>query len=166
LATLDPFLNYQRGYMEYFLENPDHLWFLIAGISFVMELSVMGLSGPLLFFALASLGTGILVSMGIIDDWQSQILTVGLLTALVAAILWKPLKSLQNAKDKTDNSSDMVGLKVPVSSKISSNGGTIYYSGIDWQARLADDVNVTSINKSDHCQIVAITGNTMLVKPL
>ena len=56
----------------------------------------MGLSGPLLFFAIASLTTGILVSVGFIDGWQSEILTVGLLTAVVAAILWKPLKSLQN----------------------------------------------------------------------
>ncbi|NQY87221.1 MAG: NfeD family protein [Colwellia sp.] len=152
--------------MEYFLENPAHLWFLIAGLSFVIELSIMGLSGPLLFFAIASLGTGILVSIGVIDGWQSEILTVGLLTALAAAILWKPLKSLQNSKGKTDNSSDMVGLQVPVSADITATAGTIRYSGINWQARLADDAKVTIINAQSQCQIVAITGNTMLVKPV
>ena len=152
--------------MEYFLENPDHLWYLVAGISFVIELSVMGLGGPLLFFAIGSLFTGILITMGVIDGWQSEILTVGLLTALVAALLWKPLKSLQNSKDKTDNSSDMVGLQVPVSTEITAIAGTIRYSGINWQARLADDANVTSISEPSQCQIVAIVGNTMLVKPL
>lgn len=152
--------------MQYFLENPDHLWYLIAGISFVIELSVMGLSGPLLFFALGSLLTGILVSMGVVNSWQSEILTVGLLTALVAVILWKPLKSLQNPKDKTDNSSDMIGLQVPASCEVTATSGTIRYSGIDWQARLADDTAVTSINEQSQCQIVAITGNTMLVKPV
>ncbi|MBL4900115.1 MAG: NfeD family protein [Colwellia sp.] len=152
--------------MEYFLENPEHLWYLIAGLSFVIELSIMGLSGPLLFFAIGSLGTGILVSISVIDGWQSEILTVGLLTALTAAILWKPLKLLQNAKGKTDNSSDMVGLKVPVSADITATAGTIRYSGIHWQARLADDANVTSITEQSQCQIVAITGNTMLVKPV
>ena len=79
----------------------------------------MGLGGPLLFFAIGSLFTGILITMGIIDGWQSEILSVGLLTALVAALLWKPLKSLQNSKGKTDNSSDMVGLKVLVSENLS-----------------------------------------------
>ncbi|MBL4823462.1 MAG: NfeD family protein [Colwellia sp.] len=152
--------------MQYFLANPAHLWYLIAGLSFVIELSVMGLSGPLLFFAIASLGTGILVSIGIIDGWQSEILTVGLLTALVAAILWKPLQSLQNSKGKTDNSSDMVGLQVPVSADITATAGTIRYSGINWQARLADDAKVSIINEQSQCQIVAITGNTMLVKPV
>jgi len=150
--------------MEYFLENPDHLWYLIAGISFVIELSIMGLSGPLLFFAIASLGTGILVSIGFVNGWQSEVLTVGLLSAIVAVILWKPLKSLQNSKNKTDNSSDMVGLTVLASSDINATSGSIRYSGIDWQARLADDVNEELITDKSQCQIVAITGNIMLVK--
>jgi len=152
--------------MDYFLENPDHLWYLIAGISFIIELSIMGLSGPLLFFAIGSLLTGTLVSIGIVDGWQGQILAVGLLTALITAILWKPLKSLQNSKEKNDNSSDMVGLKVPVSTEITAIAGTIRYSGINWQARLADEANVVSINEQSQCVIVAITGNTMLVKPI
>jgi len=152
--------------MEYFLENPDHLWYLIAGISFVIELSMMGLSGPLLFFALASLVTGILVSIGFVDGWQSEILTVGILTAAIAAILWKPLKSLQNSKNKTDNSSDMVGLTVLASSEINTVSGTIRYSGIDWQARLSDEENNKLISDKSQCEIVAITGNTMLVKAL
>ncbi|KGJ94567.1 NfeD family protein [Colwellia psychrerythraea] len=150
--------------MEYFLENPDHLWYLIAGISFVIELSIMGLSGPLLFFAIASLTTGILITIGFIQGWQSEIFTVGILTAVVAAILWKPLKSLQNSKDKTDNSSDMVGLTVLASSEINVSSGRIRYSGIDWQARLAEEANGKPISADSQCVIVSITGNVMLVK--
>jgi membrane protein implicated in regulation of membrane protease activity len=152
--------------MEYFLENPDHLWYLIAGISFVIELSIMGLSGPLLFFAIASLTTGILITIGFVEGWQSEIFTVGILTAVVAAILWKPLKSLQNSKGKTDNSSDMVGLTVLVSTEITVTAGTIRYSGIDWQARLAEEANGESISAQSQCEIVGITGNIMLVKAL
>jgi membrane protein implicated in regulation of membrane protease activity len=152
--------------MEYFLENPDSLWYLIAGISFVIELSIMGLSGPLLFFAMASLLTGILVGIGLIDGWQSEIVSVGLLSAFIAFILWKPLKQFQNTKSNTDNSSDMIGLKVPASSEINASSGTIRYSGINWQARLADEANVELISEKNLCQIVAITGNTMLVKAI
>lgn len=152
--------------MEYFLENPDHLWYLIAGVSFVVELSIMGLSGPLLFFAIASLITGILVSAGVVEGWQSQILSIGVLTALVAVVLWRPLKALQNSKEKTDNSSDMIGLQVIVSADITQKTGSVRYSGINWQARLADGVSVESISAESQCEIVAITGNIMLVKPL
>ncbi len=152
--------------MQYFFEHHDHFWYLIAGISFIIELSIMGLSGPLFFFAIASLITGILVTVGFIDGWQAEVLTIGLLTALVAAILWKPLKTLQNSKVKTDNSSDMIGLQVPASTDITMSSGSIRYSGIDWQARLAEEANIDLIGKQSQCQIVAITGNTMLVKPL
>jgi len=152
--------------MQYFLENPEHLWYLVAGLSFVVELSIMGLSGPLLFFAIASLFTGILVDMEVLNDWQSQVLSVGVISAIMALILWKPLKKFQNAKAETDTSSDMIGLQVLTSSDITTTSGTIRYSGIDWQARLADDVNTELINEQSQCKIVAITGNTMLVKPL
>ena len=60
----------------------------------------------------------------------------------------------------------MVGLQVPVSAEITAIAGTIRYSGINWQARLADEANVTSISEQSQCQIVAIAGNTMLVRPL
>lgn len=151
--------------MEYFLENHHHLWFLIAGISFIVELSIMGLSGPLLFFAIASVVTGILVSVGVLTSWQMEILTVGVVSALTALILWKPLKNLQNSKSKTDTSSDMIGLKVPVSTDITETSGNIRYSGINWNARLAEDASVEVITTEQQCQIVAVSGNTMLVKP-
>ena len=152
--------------MQYFLENPDHLWFLIAGLSFVIELSVMGLGGPLLFFAIASLITGILVSIGLLNEWQSQVFSVGLLSAITALILWKPLKKFQNTKASTDNSSDMIGLQVPASADITATSGSIRYSGINWNARLSDNCNVTTINDKSLCEIVAISGNIMLVKPV
>jgi membrane protein implicated in regulation of membrane protease activity len=151
--------------MQYFLENPAHLWYLIAGLSFVIELSIMGLGGPLLFFAIASLLTGILVNIDLLNDWQTQILAVGVLTAITAMIFWKPLKRLQNSKSTTDNSSDMIGLKVPASTDITTTSGSISYSGINWNARVADDCEVEKINDKSLCIIVAISGNTMLVKP-
>ncbi|MDP7593202.1 MAG: NfeD family protein [Litorilituus sp.] len=152
--------------MQYFFEHHDHFWYLVAGLSFVIELSIMGLSGPLFFFAIASLITGFLVGIGLIPSWQAEILTLGLSTALITAVLWKPLKRLQNSKSKTDDSSDMIGLQVPASADITLNGGSIRYSGIDWQARLAEEANVDLIDNQSQCQVVAIKGNTMLVKPL
>lgn len=152
--------------MQYFLENPAYLWFLIAGLSFVIELSIMGLSGPLLFFAIASLFTGILVSTGLLNEWQTQVFAVGILTAITAIILWKPLKKFQNSKTTTDSSSDMIGLKVPASTDISATSGSIRYSGINWNARLAENGSVDIINNKSLCEIVAISGNTMLVKPV
>ena len=151
--------------MQTFLDNHHLIWYAIAGLSLVLELGVMGLSGPLLFFALASVITGILVNMGIIEGWQSEVLVVGLSTAIIAALLWKPLHSLQNKRTKTDNSSDMVGLQVPVADDITKTAGSIRYSGINWNARLADGVDIDAIESNTLCTIVAVSGTTMLVEP-
>ncbi|NQZ25520.1 MAG: NfeD family protein [Colwellia sp.] len=152
--------------MQTFLENHQLIWYAIAGLSLVLELGLMGLSGPLLFFAIASAITGVLISLGLIDGWQSEILVVGVLSAVITLLLWKPLKKMQNSRSKTDNSSDMIGLQVQVSDDITKASGSIRYSGINWPARLADDVNIELIENNSQCTIVAITGNTMLVAPI
>tara|TARA_B100000809_G_scaffold266065_1_gene327175 strand:+ start:9873 stop:10337 length:465 start_codon:yes stop_codon:yes gene_type:complete len=151
--------------VQYFSNNHDQLLYVIAGLSFVVELSVMGMGGPLLFFAAASFITGILVSMGVISGWEAEVFTVGVLTAAIAALLWKPFKRFQNSGGRSDTSSDMIGLTVPVSAEISHNGGSIRYSGINWKARLAL-ASETAIAPDERCEIVAVEGNVMIVKAL
>ena len=152
--------------MNYFFEHHDQLWYLIAGLSFVIELSVMGLSGPLLFFAIGSLLTGVLASLGLVTTWQMEVFAVGILSAITAVILWTPLKKLQNLKNKNNNSSDMIGLNVPASAEITEHQGNVRYSGVDWNARLAKECHVECIAINTRCEIVAISGTTMIVKPL
>ncbi len=149
--------------MESFIAHHHLMWYAIAGVCLVIELGVMGLSGPLLFFGIASIVTGILVNAGVIDGWQSEVLVVGILTAVITLLLWKPLKKVQNKRPKTDNSSDMIGLQVPVIEDITKTAGTIRYSGVNWNARLADNATVDMIKNSSICLIVAVTGTTMLV---
>lgn len=152
--------------MESFAGHHYLIWYALAGICFMIELGVMGLSGPLLFFGLASIFTGVLVHVGLVEAWQNQVLTVGILTAIITVLLWKPLKKVQNTRGKTDDSSDMIGIQVPVIDDITGTEGTIRYSGVNWHARLADDAEVDVIKNNKICLIVAVTGTTMLVKPV
>ena len=149
--------------VQYFLEDHARLLFLLSGISFVIELTIMGLGGPLLFFAIASFITGTLVSTGVITGWESEILVVGVLTAIIAVTLWKPLKNLQDKGGGPDTSSDMIGQKVQSSSEVTSTGGTIRYSGIDWNAQLDANCSADSIAEGQWCLIIAVDGNMMIV---
>jgi len=151
--------------INFFTENHSHLLFLIAGISFVLELAVMGLSGPLLFFAIACFLTAILSSLGIITGWEVELFSIGLLTSLIALILWKPLKRFQNRNPGDDTSSDMIGLSVPSATKIDHLNGAIRYSGVNWTARL-DNAYSDSIAEGTMCEICAVKGNVMIVKPI
>ncbi len=151
---------------HYFVQNHAQLYYLIAGVSFIVELAVLGFSGPLLFFAIASVFTGILIQLGVISGWEIEVLTVGLLTGIITALLWKPFKRFQNSGGGPDTSSDMIGKQVPSSSEITHLQGHIRFSGINWHARLADDCPQEAIESDTPCIITGVEGNVMLVKPL
>jgi membrane protein implicated in regulation of membrane protease activity len=150
----------------YISANHAHFFYILAGLSFLVELTLFGLSGPLLFFAIASFVTAVLISIGLISGWEIEIFTLGVLTAFTALLLWKPLKRFQNSGDGSDNSSDMIGRQVPVSKTVSVSDGSIRYSGINWNSRLADDAGVAAIHEGELCIITSVDGNIMLVKPL
>lgn len=152
--------------LQYFSAHHDHAFYLLAGVSFLLELSVMGLGGPLLFFAIASLITGVLISVGVVSGWELEFFVAGVLSAAIAVLLWKPLRKFQNSGGGSDTSSDMIGQQVLTSSEVTVSGGTIRHSGINWNARLVADAAVANIPVSTSCVIAGVDGNVMVVKPL
>lgn len=150
--------------VDYFLQNHDKLLYVVAGLSLVLELTLMGLSGPLLFFAVGCGITGLFVSAGLIAGWEFEALSVGVLSIASAFVLWKPMKNLQGPAKVDDNSSDMIGQIVPVSDEVTINGGTIRHSGINWQARLDASSALDSLEAGCRVQICAVDGNVMVVK--
>lgn len=152
------------GLFEYFSQNQDHLLYTIAGICLVLELSVLGMSGPLLFLALSCLLTGLMVTFGIISGWEMEVLSVGVLAALSAVLLWKHLKKFQNSGGGRDTSSDMIGKLLPVTQLITRDQGKVSYSGIDWQARL-DAAYAEPVAVGSRAHVVAVQGSLLLVKP-
>ena len=115
--------------------------------------------------AIASFITGILISGNLISGWEIEVFVLGMLTAITAVLLWKPLKKLQDSGGGFDTSSDMIGRQVPTSSDITHYGGTIRYSGINWNSRLAEDCESDCIPEGESCIITSVDGNVMLVKP-
>ena len=150
---------------QYLLDNHDQIFYLIGGLSLVLELTLLGMGGPLLFFGIAAFITGALSGRGVISGWEAEIFSLGVITALLAVVLWKPLKNFQNSGGGSDNSSDMIGRDVPAATDITRSSGKIRYSGIDWNARLSSDTGVETIAAEQRCTIVSIEGTTMLVAP-
>tara|TARA_B110000977_G_scaffold147416_1_gene186814 strand:+ start:145 stop:615 length:471 start_codon:yes stop_codon:yes gene_type:complete len=150
--------------IQYLLDNHDQTFYLIGGVSLVVELALLGLGGPLLFFGLAAFFTGALSSFGVISGWDLEIFTLAISTATLAIVLWRPLRNFQNAGGGPDTSSDMIGLNVPAATDINRSGGKIRYSGIDWNARLSVNAGVETIAAKELCIIVGVKGTTMLVE--
>lgn len=151
--------------LGYFAAHQAQLLFLIGGIAMVVELTVMGLSGPLLFFALACFVTALLTALGILQSWESEVFAVGTFAMLFTALLWKPLKRFQNSGGGADTSSDMIGKRVPCAVDIDHHKGSIRYSGINWNARLDPGLRDITIREGEMCLISGVDGNVMIVKP-
>lgn len=150
--------------IDYLLNHHDKLLYLLAGLSLFIELTLIGLSGPLLFFGIACALTGLLVSLNIISGWDMELLFVGIFTLLCSLLMWKPLKQFQGSGNVSDTSSDMIGQNVPVSEELTKHGGSIKFSGINWMARLAQDSPHESITIGQYVTIHAVDGNIMIIK--
>jgi membrane protein implicated in regulation of membrane protease activity len=150
--------------VDYFAQNHDKLLYALAGIILVIELTVLGLGGPLLFIGIACAITGVFVTIGFLSSWETEILSVGILSLVIAMTLWKPLKQLQGPRKVSDSSSDMIGQVVPVSEQVTRNGGSVRHSGINWQARLDTSSLVDVLDSGERVEICGVEGNVMIVK--
>lgn len=150
--------------IDYLFNNHDKLLYLIAGVSLLIELTLIGLSGPLLFFAIACALTGVLVSVNMISTWEMELLLVGVFTLMTSIVLWKPLKKFQGNEKVSDQSSDMIGQVVTVSETVTALGGSVRHSGINWNARLSSESDVESIQSKQRVTICAVDGNILVVK--
>ena len=151
---------------DYILNNHDNVLYIIAAISLLIELTIIGLSGPLLFFTIGCLFTGIFVSLGLISSWEIEVLFVGLISLAAAISLWKPLKKFQGNTEVKDQSSDLIGLKVVTHDVITNVSGSVRYSGINWPARLDDNASITEIPANTKVLVTGIDGNIMIVDVL
>lgn len=149
--------------IDYFSQHQDYFFYALAGICLLVELGLLGISGPLLFVALGSLLTGIFISLGLIHAFSIAIVIFAGLSVASAALLWTPLKKLQNKEVGPETSSDMVGKTLLVTARITNTDGRVTYSGIDWLARL-DSLSSEAIEVESRAEVTSVDGTLLLVK--
>lgn len=110
---------------------------VVLGLALLaLEIWVLGFATFVLFFVgLASVISGGLMYMGVLESTTlNAMLSVGVFTAIGAAVLWKPLKNMQNEVDTKRASSDLIGHSFYLAEDVSTTINPIYrYSGIDWK---------------------------------
>ena len=149
--------------ISYFSQHHDYLFYAIAAICMLIEISFLGMSGPLLFVAVGSLITGILLSLGLVHSFSVAIVLLAGFSVATTALLWEPLKRLQNRSTESETSSDMVGKILPVTMRITSANGRVSYSGIEWLARL-DSSSTAPIEINHRVQVMSVDGTLLVVK--
>jgi membrane protein implicated in regulation of membrane protease activity len=127
---------------------------IMAGLAFlVIEVVVLGFSTFVLFFVgLAAVVAGGLMTVGVVpDSMLSALFSVGVLTALSAMILWRPLKSMQGNVESKKVTNDLVGHSFILNDAVSRTKNPVYrYSGVDW--------NLSSEQELSAGTLVEVTG--------
>ena len=122
---------------------------IVVGLGLlVVEVAVLGFSTFVLFFVgLASVSTGLLMSIGVIpEQMQSSLISMGIFTALFAVVLWRPLKRLQGKVSKNVIKHDFIGMEFVLETEVSPQvAGQFRYSGIDWQVK--SEIEISSGKK-------------------
>jgi inner membrane protein len=149
--------------IDFFSQHQDYFFYALAGICLLVELALLGMSGPLLFVALGSLLTGIFISLGLVHAFSVAIVLLAGLSVSSAALLWGPLKKWQNKEVGPEMSSDMVGKVLLVTARVTHSDGRVKYSGVEWLARL-DSSSSEPIEADNRVQVTSVDGTLLKVK--
>jgi membrane protein implicated in regulation of membrane protease activity len=161
--------------MDGIVDNPA-IVFVVAGlIAFGIDIFVVGLS-PLMFVAAGALATGILLYFA---SWQSSILYLagwhpGFLEALalcaalslaLAVVGKRPLQRFQNANIREDQSSDLIGRELVTTQDVTKTEGWVFWSGTQWQARLAASVEAERVGPGVRMRVVEVKNLALILHP-
>ncbi|GAC16167.1 hypothetical protein GLIP_3555 [Aliiglaciecola lipolytica E3] len=136
--------------MEFFSNNLAESLIVIGLIMLAVEIAILGFATFILFFVgVACVVTGALIYVDIIPDTlMSATLTVGLLTAIDALLLWKPLKNIQQKVDNKPAQSDLIGHSFILGHDVSATQNPYYhYSGVQWKLISAQPIAAGSMVK-------------------
>ncbi len=145
-------------------------WLILLGILCVILLpfAVPGILEALLSLGIASFLAATLLSLGILpDSWPAMLTALAISTLLLALLLWKPLRKLQQGNEKlTENPaiSDFVGSRLTLSADASkSHNSTVKFSGLSWQLKLSPDCPSDTLPAGTEVEITSATVGLLLV---
>jgi len=131
--------------MDYITDNLAQSLIILGLLLLSIEILVLGFSTFVLFFVgVAAVITGGLISFGVLpNELVDALLTICILSAVIAVVSWKPLKSLQNKVETTKTTNDMIGNKFILTQALTPGQQvTCNYSGIDWKVSSEEDIAI------------------------
>jgi inner membrane protein len=140
--------------MEWLASNFASLLVFFGVVLLVIEVGLLGFSVFILFFVgLACILTGALIMLGLVPETLVAAFgSIALLSVVLAAVLWVPLKKVQNSTDSHSVKGDFIGHSFRLEQDVSSSRyGRYRLSGIEWKVRselplnAGDEVEITKV---------------------
>ena len=140
---------------------------LIAGLALLgLDIVVIGLS-PVMFVAVGALLTSALLY---VTGWRPALVETAAIVAgvsfLIAFFGKKPLQRFQSADVEEDQSSDLIGRELTTTHEVTKQSGVVFWSGVEWQARLAQDAAVESLARGVKARVVRVENLALVLEPI
>lgn len=153
---------------EYAASHLAEFWLLLGFAMLAVEVMTGFVTGVLLFGGLAAVVSGLLMSVGVLPEtWIAGIACTGISSGIIAGLLWKQLKKLQNDRPaKKDDSSDLIGYEFVVESDLSATKpGSKNYSGVAWRVEIDASAGVEIIEAGQRVSVNSVDVGVFRVKP-
>ncbi|MCF8056634.1 MAG: hypothetical protein K9K37_08345 [Desulfocapsa sp.] len=154
--------------LDYIVGHQPDFWLVFGFVMLAIEVVTGFTTGVFLFAGLGALTTGVLMSIDVLPEtWIVGVSSTGIGAGIITAVLWLPLKKLQDSRPVgKDNSSDLVGYEFVVESDIcSAKPGSTHYSGISWKVEIDKDAGVDTIEAGQRVSVSSVEVGVFKVKP-
>jgi len=157
--------------IDYINSHMPEFWFITGFVLLALEIVVFGFSiGVLLFAGIGALITGGLMNLGVLPEtWIAGIAGFGVSTGFCTAVLWGPMKRLQDKTEPagSDSSSDLIGHQFNLDSDLSlSSPSVTRYSGIEWRVLLDPSAGDQTVSKGARVIVTSVNVGQFTVKPV
>ncbi|MCY7294890.1 NfeD family protein [Alteromonas sp. a30] len=111
---------------------------IVGMVLLIIEVAILGFSTFFLtFLGLSLLTSSLFMYWELIPtDWVSALLANAVLTTLYAALMWKPLKRMQEAKAERNIHNDFAEITFTLEQDVTPDSSYSYeYSGVHWRLK-------------------------------
>ena len=125
--------------IEYIDMHQSGFWIATGFALLAAEVLLFGFTTIIFLFAgLGAIITGLAMMFGLLPEtWTAGISCFGITTGLVSAVLWKPLKKMQDNTSPQKQTSDLIGYEFVLQQDVTIlQPGLHRYSGVDWKVEL------------------------------
>jgi membrane protein implicated in regulation of membrane protease activity len=139
---------------------------LVAGLALLaIDIVVIGLS-PLMFVGVGAIAaSAVLYATGWRPGFAETLALVSGASLVVAALGWRPLRRFQASDVQEDRSSDLIGRELVATHEVTRDGGRVHWSGLDWEARLAEDAPLSHLAPGARARVVQVENLVLVLAP-
>ncbi|MDK2597229.1 NfeD family protein [Pseudoalteromonas obscura] len=150
--------------MAYLTENLPQALIIFGLLALSIEVIILGFSTFVLFFlGLSLVASGTFMYFGLVEPNLLNAAWInGILTAVLALLLWKPLKAMQAQQDTKPVESDFAEISFTLEQDLTESNQVHYqYSGIQWQIKSKSD-----LPKGTHVKVIEKSVGILWVTPV